>query len=83
MSRLSRVGLPCPAAAAPVRPSGTPVRDDPSASYAFATAAVPRERAADRGGGPAVRHDKGRSPTTAQFPHPAPAQPTTTRKDSR
>lgn len=83
MSRLSRVGLPCPAATEAVGPSGTPVRDGPSASYGCAAVAVPSERAADRCGGSAVRHDKGRSPTAAQFPRPAPAQRTTTRKDCR
>ncbi len=83
MSRLSRAGIPCPAATAAVRPPGTPVRDDPSASYAFVTVAAPRERVADRGGGSTVRHDRGRFPTAAQFPRPAPAQRTTTRKDNR
>lgn len=74
---------PPTAAPALLRPPGALVRHDPSASYAFATAAAPRERVADRGGGSTVGHDKGRSPTAAQFPRPAPAQPTTTRKDCR
>ena len=83
MSRLSRVGLPCPAVTAAVRPPGTPVRDDPSASYGCAAVAVPRERVAGRCGGSAFRHDKDRFTTAARFPHLATAQPTTTRKDNR
>lgn len=80
MSRFSRVGFPCPAVTAALR---LPGEDDPSASYAFTTVAAPRERVADRGGGSTVRHDQGRSPTAAEFPRSAPAQPTTTRKDNR
>jgi hypothetical protein len=82
VSRLSRVGLPCPAVTAAVRPPGTPVRDDPSASHGRAAVAVPRERVADSGGELTVHHDHGRFTTAARSPRPAPAQRTTTRKDN-
>jgi hypothetical protein len=71
-----------PALLPPSRPTGTPVRDDPSASHGCAAVAVPRERVADSGGELTVHHDHGRSTTAARFPRPAPAQRTTTRKDN-
>ncbi len=41
-----------------------------------------RERVADSGGELTVEHEGGRFVTAARFPHPAPARPTTTRKDN-
>jgi two-component system sensor histidine kinase DesK len=38
---------------------------------------------ADSGGELTVHHDQDRFTTAARFPHPAPAQPTTTWKDYR